>query len=170
MSTNSKNSTDVNYYSGGLAELVPSPSALTYSFLADWFSGKASLGKAMKLLQMPYQEVDLSVLRLQDGELVVDLTNEEQALYQQTIFKYKNRNDIHTAPALVIDLTRIINPICLMNTIRIVLVQSKWIANSEATVETTRKLVDSIPDEEIGTTVQEIDELLKNKVWPNLIS
>lgn len=170
MSINTKNSITENYYSGGFAELVSSPSVLTYSFIADWFTGKGSLGKAMKLLKIPYQEVNLHVLDLKDNELVVNLKTEEQTLYQQTIFRYKNQSEIHTTPELVVDFTKIINPICLLNTIRIVLIQSKWIANPGKTVENIQKLVDSIPNERVGTTIQEIDELLRNKVWPNVIA
>lgn len=170
MSTNPKNSTGGNYFSGGLAELVSFPSLLTYSFLADWFTGKGSLGKAMKLLQIPYQEVNLHVLDLKDNELVVNLAREEVTLYQKTIFKYKRQTNIHNIPTLVVDFTKVINPICLINTIRIVLIQSKWIAKPQTTVETAQKLVDTIPNERDGTTIQEIDELLKNKVWSNVIA
>jgi len=170
MSTNTKNSTVGNYYSGGLAELVSSPSRLTYSFFADWFTGKGSLGKAMKILQMPYQEVGLSILDLKDNELVVNLTNEEQTLYQKTIFKYKNQTDMHSIPALVVDFTKVINPLCLTNTLRIVLIQSKWIASPQATVVTAHNLVDNIPSEKVGRNIEEIDELLKYKVWPNVIA
>lgn len=170
MSTNTKNSIGGNYYSGGFAELVSSPSLLTYSFLADWFTGRGSLGKAMKLLQMPYREVNLYLLELKDNELVVNLAKEEQTLYQKTIFRYKNQTDTHSTPELVVDFAKIINPLCLMNTMRIVLIQSKWISSPRATIATAQKLVDSIPSERVGTTIEDIDELLKNKVWPNVIA
>lgn len=170
MSTNTKNSTYGNYYSGGFAELVSSPSILTYSFLADWFTGKGSLGKALKLLQMPYEEVNLHLLDLRDNELVVNLTTEEKTLYLKTIFKYKNQNDIHSTPVLAVDFTKVINPICLINTIRIVLIQSKWIANPQTTVDIAQKLVNSIPDVRSDTAIQKLDELLRDKVWPIVIA
>lgn len=170
MSKNIKNSIVGNYYSGGFAEIVPSPSVLTYSFLAEWFTGSGSLGKAMKLLRMPYEEVNLRLLDLKDNELVVNLSKEEQTLYEKTIFRYKNQTDINSTPGLEVDPAKVINLLHLVNTMRIVLIQSKWIANPQATVVTAQKLADSIPDKKVGTTIEEIDELLKCKVWSNVIA
>ncbi len=168
MSTISENSTAGNYYSGGLAELVSSPTPLTYSFLVDWFTGIGSLGKAMKLLGMPYQEVKLPLLIVKDHELLVNLTNEERTLYQKTIFTYKKQNDIHQAPQLVIDFVKSVHPSNLKNTLKILLVQSKWIAHPKIVIAKAKKFVGDIPSEASDASVQEVDELLKNDVWPNV--
>src|SRR5258708_3003135 len=159
-----------NYYSGGLAEIIPSPSGLTYSFLKNWFTGKGSVGKAMQLLDMPCQKIDLPIVELKDRELLVNLKNEEATIYKKTIFKYKNQNNIHTPPKLVVDLKKIINHSWLLNNFKITIVQSKWIANQPDTIKTAQKLIDLIPGTNKETSLDKTDELLKEKVWPSVIA
>lgn len=170
MSKNGKNSQAQIYYSGGLAELVSSPTVLTYSFLENWFTGKGSIGKAMKILGLPHNDTDLPVLELIDGDLVINLSNEEETLYSQTIFKYKKQSSIHETPQLVIDLVKIVNPICLLNTFSMLLVQSKWIANPKNSVEITKKLLEAVPAKAKNENINQIDILLRNEVWPTVIA
>ena len=54
---------DGNYYSGGFAEIVSNPSDRTYAYLAEWFKGNSSLGRAMKILGLPYQSLNLPMKR-----------------------------------------------------------------------------------------------------------
>jgi phosphohistidine swiveling domain-containing protein len=170
MSKDSKNSTVNNYYLGGLAELVVSPSKLTFSFLKDWFTGKGSLGKAMRLLNLPYEKTAESVLVLKDNELLVDLKAEEESLYKNTVFKYRQQTSIQGVPQLSIDLRKLINPLCLINTLIILFVQSKWIANSLGVINTAKSFVDNIPSEAKGYNLQQVDAVLMDKVWPNIIA
>lgn len=170
MSAAIKNSMDDNYFSGGLAELIPSPSRLTYSFLAGWFTGKGSVGHAMKLLRMPYQKINLPILELIDGELLVNLKNEEQTLYQNTIFTYKKQKEIHYVPKLTFEFVKIFNPVCLLNTIKIIWIQSKWIAKPELIVTLAKECTDSIPDELNNASLRHINETIQNHVLPNVIT
>src|SRR4051812_1735098 len=110
-----------NYYTGGLAELVPTPTVLTYSFLKHWFTGTGSLGKAMKLMHMPYTQSDVSVFDSYEKELVIDLSHEELILYEKTIFTYKLQKNIHQTPQLTVDYLKFFNPMCLLQTVRIIL-------------------------------------------------
>jgi phosphohistidine swiveling domain-containing protein len=159
-----------HYYAGGLAELVPSPSPLTFSFLVDWFTGKGSLGKAMSYLTLPYEAADLPILALKDNELVVDLTNEERTLYQKTIFTYKLQHDLHKTPKLVVSASKSIKPANIINTTQMLLLQSRWIANPGKVIAIAKKLAAAIPEQANGSTIQETDEELGNKVWPNVIA
>ncbi len=170
MSTNSKNSRTDEYFSGGLAELVSSPTPLTYSFLRDWFKGNGSLGKAMGILNMPYVKLDLPVLVLIEGELLMDLGIEEETLYANTIFTYRTQKDLHQTPQLRMSFTKLLNPVCLMNTLRILLIQSQWIANPQTSVMKAKELVKTIPDTIQAENIQQIDEVLKEKVWTNVIA
>src|SRR3989338_3761475 len=170
MSKIGKNSHPDNYYSGGLAELVSTPTVLTYSFFKKWFTGKGSIGKAMKILGLPYQDLDLPVLDLVDDDLVVNLSNEEKTLYKKTIFKYRKQNNIHEIPQLVVDLGKVFNPVYLFNTFGILLVQSKWIANPKNAVDTAKKMLETIPEEIQDKQINQIDELLQDTVWPVVIA
>jgi phosphohistidine swiveling domain-containing protein len=157
------------YYSGGLAEFVPSPSLLTYSFLKNWFTGNGSLGKAMKLLNLPYEKIDTPILDLENGELFVNLEHEELTLYKKTILTYKRQENLNETPELEISISKILNPICTINTLKIILVQSKWIANPKDTVRFANKLL-QIPEPKKELDIKEIDEILKNKIWPEVIA
>lgn len=159
-----------NYYTGGLAEIVTSPSKTTYSFLKKWFTGGGSIGRAMEILGMPYQKTDLPVLVLKGRDLVVDLENEEKTLYQKTIFKYKKQRDINATPKLAVDFIKLISPICLLNTLRIISLQSKWIANPKGVIETAEELVRGIPDDAVFSSEDEIDRFLQSKVWPIVVA
>lgn len=170
MRAKSKNSTGGNYYSGGFAELVNSPSVLTYSFFTEWFTGNTSLGKAMKLLNLPYRSVQLPVLELREKELLVNLKNEEETLYRDTVFKYQKQRNFHDIPKLIVTPNKFLNPICIINTIKIIFAQSRWISNPAGTVGSIRKLVEKIPDKPEGKTLKETDEELKNNVWPAVIA
>jgi phosphohistidine swiveling domain-containing protein len=160
----------VNYYSGGLAELVPAPSELTYFYLRKWFSGTGSVGIAMQLLAMPYRKVDLPIVELINKELLVNLKSEELTLYADTVFSYRNQKNIHTTPTLQVNFKKIFNPICIVNTCKLVFVQSKWIANQANTIKKVTELVDLIPSMNEETSLEKVEELMKNKVWPSVIA
>lgn len=165
MSKNGKNS-EVNYYSGGLAELVPSPSVLTYSFLKHWFTGNGSIGRAMKILGLPYTNTNLSILKVVDGDLLVNLINEEETLYSKTIFTYKKQKHIHDVPGLGIHFHKVISPVYLFNTCIMLLAQSKWIAHPKNSVLMAEKLIKTIPEEIQNESIIQTDLLLQDKVWP----
>lgn len=169
MSKNGKNS-EANYYSGGLAELVLSPTILTYSFFQHWFTGKGSIGLAMKILSLPYSDTDLFIFDKIDGDLVVNLVSEEETLYGQTIFKYKKQSNIHVTPKLILDFGKVFNPLYLFNTIRMLFVQSKWIANPKKSVLFAEKLLNGIPDKLQVEDINQIDKLLESKIWPVVIA
>lgn len=170
MSSKIKNRDYENYYSGGLAELVSSPSHLTYSFISTWFTGSQSLGMAMKILGLPYQKVYLPMLALAGHELVVDLKAEEETLYDRTIFTYKKQDNTYDTPKLVVNFSKTLNPVCLINTVKIMLLQSQWIAKPEKNVAIAKKLIEEMPEELDLKTIQEIDELLKNSIFPRVIA
>src|ERR1035437_5325167 len=157
------------HYAGGLAEFVPSPSLLTYSFLKNWFTGNGSLGKAMELLNLPYEKIDIPILDLENGELFVNLENEELTLYKKTILTYKRQGNLNDTPKLEISISKILNPLCVINTLKTILAQSKWIANPNATVIFANKLL-QIPEPKKELDIKDIDEILKNQVWPEVIA
>ena len=78
-----------NVYFGGLAEIVDSPTLLTYSFLKHWFKGNSSFGEAMKKLDIPFRPMDISILTMSSNQLAVNLEAEEKILYSKTIFATK---------------------------------------------------------------------------------
>jgi len=158
-----------NYYSGGFAEIVSNPSDITYLYLKEWFNGKSSLGKAMRILSLPYQKIDLPILELIDGELVVNLQSEERTLYANTIFKYAKQNNLDDPPKLTIDPFKLLNPLSWINTLAILIKQSIWIANPQKVVNFAKELVKNIP-EVIEKDKVNVDQILKNEIWPQLIA
>lgn len=159
-----------NYYSGGLAEFVDSPTPLTYSFLKNWFSGKGSVGAAMKLLGLPFEKNSYPILELIDGELLVNLEVEEDTLYKKTIFKYAHQRDVHKTPRLIIDIKKSINPTCIVNTSKIIFAQSQWISKPKNTIDLAQNLINTIPDKIEDMDIQNIDKLLEDRVWPVVIA
>jgi len=170
MSSDIKNSKEQYYYSGGLAELITTATVLTYSFLKEWFVGSGSLGNAMELLHMPYAKVDLPILESVNNELLVNLANEEKTLYVSTVFTYQVQKDLHEIPQLKVSFSKVFNPLCLINTLRILLIQSLWIANPQETVTRANELVKAIPDIVQADNIEQIDKILKEKVWVNVIA
>lgn len=165
-----QNTTHRLLYSGGLAELVHSPSELTYSFFRHWFTGSGSVGHAMEILGLPFQRLPISVFNRWKNELVVDLSNEEKILYGSTIFEYSQQKNLHSTPVLTVKPIRIINPLYLANTLRILLIQSQWIAHPEQMIKRTRELVDSIPRPITDCTLSDLDNLLIKRVWPTILA
>ncbi len=157
-----------NYYSGGFAEIVSNPSDITYSYLKEWFNGKSSLGKAMKILSLPYQEINVPILELIDGELLVNLQNEEKTLYKNTIFKYMQQKNFDDTPKLMIDKFKLVNPVNLINTFNILIKQSIWISNPQKVLNFAKDLVKNMPEstEENKTSIEQI---LRNDIWPPVI-
>ncbi|HSW96360.1 MAG TPA: PEP-utilizing enzyme [Candidatus Saccharimonadales bacterium] len=170
MKKEDKNSKNTNYFSGGLAELIPSPTPLTYSFFKKWFVGSSSIGLAMKLLRMPYQHITLPILDLVDDELLINLGNEEKTLYEKTIFRYLQRDDIHKTPILQISLKKIVSPICLLGSLKILLVQSVWIAYPQDTLKKAKKLLETIPNVQATNNIEKISDILAKDVWPKVIA
>ena len=165
-----RNSSEGNFYRGSFAEFVLQPSLLSYSFFKDWFAGSGSLGKAMKLLKLPFENITESVLEMHNNELVVNLLIEEKTLYRKTIFSYATQTSYDDQPKLIINFFKLFNPICVLNTINILLQQSQWIAKPNDSLILAKSLVDSIPAKHDALTIEELDLLLKKKVWPNVIA
>lgn len=159
---------DGNYYSGGLAEIVSQPSELTYSFLRKWFTGRESIGKAMNILGLPFENVDLSILVIVNNELVVNLSNEEQTLYQKTIFSYKKQKKNSDLPQLNISLKKVTNPKYLFNSFKILLAQSKWIASPGKALNFANKLLETMPV--TLSAGKDPETVIKNELLPQLIA
>lgn len=158
-----------NYYNGGFAEIVPNPSELTYAYLKEWFDGKSSLGKAMKILGLPYQRINLPILELIDGELVVNLENEEKTLYTNTIFKYAKQYHLDDTPKLIISPFKLANPLNWIGTLSILIKQSIWISNPKKVVDFAEDLVKNIPEVTEQNKVN-IEQILKVDIWPQVIA
>jgi phosphohistidine swiveling domain-containing protein len=170
MGDRNKNSKKEHYFSGGLAELLLQPTPLTYSFLKDWFTGTGSVGIAMDALGMPHKKISVPILECIAGELLVNLAVEEETLYAETIFTYKNQTGEHEQPELTVSFGKIINPIYLVNSLRILLIQSNWIAKPAAAIVTAKKLIADIPDSLTDISIQAVDDVLQKQIWPNVIA
>lgn len=157
-----------NYFSGGFAEIVLNPSLLTYSYLKEWFTGESSLGKAMDILGLPYKRNKLPILELIDGELLVNLSNEEKTLYGHTIFKYLIQENWDNIPILSIDSLKLVNPLNWKDTLNILIKQSIWISNPQNVVNFSKELVNNIP--EVVENTKDIEQILKDDIWPSLIA
>jgi phosphohistidine swiveling domain-containing protein len=164
------NSKAHNYYSGGLAEIVSNPTLLTYSFFKDWFTGEKSIGKAMQLLNIPYEKITLPILELVDKELLINLTNEEETLYKHTIFTYRTNTDMNAKPKLVVAIKKIFNPRCIKQTLGLLMKQSQWIAQPEAVVKTAQKLLKTIPTAPTDIKIHSLDEIIGKQVFPQVIA
>lgn len=159
----------VSYYNGGFAEIVSSPSDITYSYLKEWFNGKSSLGKAMKILGLPYQEINLPILELIEGELVVNLQNEERTIYANSLFKYGKQNNLDDTPKLIVDPFKLLNPLSWISTLSILIRQSIWISSPKKVVKFAKGFVENIPEVTEKDSAN-IDQILKDDIWPQLIA
>lgn len=156
----------VSYYTGGLAELISSPSPITYSYISTWFTGVGSIGRAMEILKLPYEHTTLPILEMVNGELVVNLDHEQRALYKKTIFSYAPQKSIHDTPNLQIDFKKLLSPTCIGNTLKIVMAQAQWISHIDKTIEMAQKLVDEVP----ATSNEHPEDILRDHVWPSVIA
>lgn len=159
-----------NYYSGGIAEFVQNPSDLTFSYLSRWMTGRGSLGLAMKLLHLPYTQIDLPLLIRVNNETFVNLDAEASTLYRETLFTYKQSKHNDDTPALRIQWKNIYKPRCIANTLRMILVQSDWIANSKKYSSQLRKLLDSIDDTVTDSERDSIDKKIETVVLPVVLA
>lgn len=159
-----------NYFSGGLAEIVSEPSSITFSYLQKWFNGASSFGIAMHLLGLPYLKTKDSILEIIDGQLLINLNTEEATIYKNTIFTYKNQKSRAVTPSLKISYTKLLNPICIYNTIKILIVQSKWIAKPQYFAKKTEGFIEKIPTKIYSTNLDEINSNLMDNVWPYVIA
>jgi phosphohistidine swiveling domain-containing protein len=158
-------STGSQFYSGGLAEIVDKPSKLTLSYIQRWFCTKHSLGIALSMLRIPYVKSPVSELILHNGELVVDLNQEENTLYKNTIFKYGKQKDINETPKLKVDFLKLLIPTCWISTLKLIYSQSYWISNATGLVNEFETHLKLVPVYET-VKLSEIEEVLQNKVVP----
>jgi phosphohistidine swiveling domain-containing protein len=159
-----------NLYSGGLAETVSRPTPVTFSFLYHWFSGNGSLGRAMALLDLPASWSNRSTVVLDGTDLFVDLQNEEAILYGATIFRYKPQPDIHSTPQLGVAPLKLLNPVFLWNTLRILGFQIFSISVPLKVVDRAKELVQTIPATVSIRDLVELDRVITEEVWPNVIA
>ena len=170
MDPTSKHSQTGNYFYGGLAELVVNPTPITFSFLQKWFSGDGSLGKAVNLLGLPYTALSVSVLECVGDDLVVNLDTEEKILYNKTLFSYKKQSLPSDLPVLQLQPRRFFQPLCVVNTLRMLLIQSAWIANPATIVKKAQQFVSLIPAVSTTDSLSTIDDTLRDSVWPYTIA
>lgn len=159
-----------NYFSGGLAEIVSEPSKITFSYLQNWFNGASSFGIAMRLLGLPSLKTEDSILEIVDGQLLINLNIEEATIYKNTIFTYKNQKSNNITPSLKISYTKLLNPVCIYNTIKILLVQSQWIAKPQNFAKIADKFVENIPTKIDTKDLEELNSILKEQIWPYVVA
>ncbi len=158
------------YYNGGLAEIVARPSPLTFSFVRHWFTGSTSLGLAMELLGLPYVKRNEPVVALVNGQLMVNLIEEEKTLYQNTLFSYITQQQFADVPGLHLNWQKIIRPASWLGTLKLLQKQSIWIAKPEAVVTLAEKLESLIPEPDQTTTLKQVDRVLTEQVWTYVIA
>ncbi len=157
------------YYSGGLAELNPHPTPLTYSFFRNWFTGENSLGRAMNLLHLPYEKTSQPLLVLHGNEMVVNLQSEEDTLYYHSLFSYAPRSDINLEPQLRLNYRKLFDPQNYATTLQLLAVQTSWLVNPEKIVSYARNRVAEISESPGSVSLAEIDNHLSQIVWPAAI-
>lgn len=159
----------MNYYFGGLAELVTHPSTLTYSFMKHWFTGANSLGKAMQLLKLPFRRINEPIITLHEDSLVTDLDAEERTMYENTVFSYAPQKNPAEEPKLKLKWSKMLFPGNYPDTFRLLIAQSLWLAKPGDIVTLTRKLLAGITTNKEFLNIAEIDEFLASEIWPPVI-
>ena len=152
MKTDTKQSEKAFLYSGSLAEFVSNPSDITFNYFQNWFTGQKSVGLAMKLIGLPFQPSNISLLQLHDREVLMDLKAEEQTLYKNTVFQYRQPENVDEVPQLVLRWQKFLNPANWPATFQIIWAQGKWIGQPDSTVSFAKTLVDEIPGKEVVLT------------------
>ncbi len=154
------------YQSGGLAEIVRNPSKITKAYLDSWFTGNSSLGKALELLKWPVTKDTAALLAIYKGFLHVDLSVEEKVLYSKTTLHYVKDESTYI---LKVNPVKLLSPRHLLGTARAIWSQTRLLVNFQNTYNTANRYVESIPLT-IPQNKNEIEEILKENVWPYLIA
>lgn len=157
-------------YAGGLAETVSQPTLLTYSFLKHWFTTSTALGKALEILHIPHIKSSESLVILNQDRLYVDLDKEEHTIYLNTLFSYKPQKNPYEEPVLSINPAKLFSLKNILNTLKILFIQSTWIASPTKSINIISTDLQSIPDEPPKLNTAELDEFLAQKAWPLIIA
>lgn len=157
-------------FSGGVAEIVDHPTPLTVSFLQTWFSGLGAFGTAMRSLGLPCQSSANSILICVDGELLVDVSAEERMLYAGTVLGYGTQTDYTHMPMLSLRPVRLLSPSHVWHTMKLIGVQSGWVANPTGILTTLTKMVDSIDETKHALPFSELDTYINSEVMPAVIA
>lgn len=154
------------YRQTDLAEIVSNPSPITLKYLDIWFSGSRSFGAALTKLGWPItlNNEPLLVWSREHG-LRVDVAVEEKIMYARTIFHYITKNNGHI---LTIDLKKL-SLINILNTMRAIWSQSRLLVNYQRTYNQAKSYVEQIPIEP-PQDLQDVENGLKNLIWPNIIA
>ncbi len=156
-------------FAGGIGDIVEKPTPLTFSFLSHWFSGTQSFGTAMKLIDIPYIARERSLLTLLDGELYSNLLSEELILYAHTIFSYTYQTQVTNTPKLSMFTRKLFSPKHLYFTAKLILTQSRWIANPDGITTLIQHLLDAIDTTQTTLPIKQLDAYITNHVMPAVI-
>lgn len=156
------------FYTGGLAELVDHPSETTLHLFNRWFTGKASLGHAMKELELPYNKIDTPLFRIDNNRLSIDAGNEERTLYSNTLLKYISLED--NRPHLGLNFAEILKWRSITNTFKIIKFQTKIINSEENTLALAKNLLNKTDVKTRYNTAKVAINYIEKNVWPYVIA
>lgn len=146
------------FYAGGLADVLPYPSRLSYSFIRYWLSSRGSFGAAMQLLDLPYRVSDESLVQVIGARLVVDLDEMEKCMYGRGWFggKYKEDGTKRFGVRLG-ELTK---------TLALTKKHLSWVLNQEKCLNQAIGWVGGVKTKVRKNEMEQIDGYLSKKVWP----
>jgi len=162
-----------HYYTGGLAELVSNPSPLTFSFFRYWLCSSRSVGRAMRLLGLPYISTNDSFLEMVQGTLVVHAEAEERSLYSNTLFRYRYQGQSSVQPHMEFSPTRFFSGSAWRNTLHMLAKQVAWIANPRQILSRAESWIQSIGHEGErfnNASVATIEQQIMNHTLPVVIA
>jgi phosphohistidine swiveling domain-containing protein len=157
-------------YAGGLAETVPQPTLITYSFLRHWFTTNSSLGIALDFLNIPHTKSGEPIITLDQGRTYIDLEKEEAAIYKDSLFSYELQKTAYDEPLLFFDKSKLYSLPNIINTGKTLVAQSLWIASPSAIIKKAADKLNQLPEKAEITDVNKLDQFLTQTAWPSIIA
>ncbi len=117
----------MNYYSGGPDEFILALPKNKRHYFLNLLTTNSSLGIAMEILGLPHIKSDKKLVEIVQDKVLTNANAEEEIFYKDTLFRYKYISS--QKPQLVFSAKKLFNLTNILNTIKILISQARWIAN-----------------------------------------
>ena len=117
----------MNLYTGGPDEFILALPKNRYQYIINLLTTNSSLGIAMDILGLLYKKSDEKIIEVVKDRVFTNADVEEEVFYSDTIFEYKHISN--QRPKIMISFKKVFNFKNIINSIKILISQARWIAN-----------------------------------------